>query len=162
MANYAQTVNVLGCIKTSKTAAAWSHGPGVELYRANFGVVRSPPRPAPARRGRRLDCRPQGPDHRDRQPHHEALELPLDLRGHAARQRRRWQIAGNNAMAFNEPGKKPGVAIERSPVENLHGTLSVAPLQRHALPARRAVEGVEKDFTTKAHATRRFLIRWRG
>ncbi|HAK93705.1 MAG TPA: alpha-L-arabinofuranosidase [Planctomycetes bacterium] len=40
MANYAQTVNVIGCIKTTKTAAAFdTTGLVLALYRARFGVV---------------------------------------------------------------------------------------------------------------------------
>ena len=40
MANYAQTVNVIGCIKTSKTAAAFdTTGLVLKLYREHFGVL---------------------------------------------------------------------------------------------------------------------------
>jgi len=40
MANYAQTVNVIGCIKTTKTAAAFdTTGLVLALYRARFGVL---------------------------------------------------------------------------------------------------------------------------
>ncbi len=40
MANYAQTVNVIGCIKTSKTAAQMeTTGLALELYRKQFGNV---------------------------------------------------------------------------------------------------------------------------
>ncbi|MGD8500675.1 MAG: alpha-L-arabinofuranosidase C-terminal domain-containing protein, partial [Phycisphaerales bacterium] len=40
LANYAQTVNVIGCIKTSKTAAAFeTTGLALKLYRNHFGTV---------------------------------------------------------------------------------------------------------------------------
>jgi alpha-N-arabinofuranosidase len=40
MASYAQTVNVIGCIKTSKTAAAFeTTGLVLKLYRNNFGTI---------------------------------------------------------------------------------------------------------------------------
>ena len=40
MANYAQTVNVIGCIKTSKTAAAFeTTGLVLKLYRHHFGTL---------------------------------------------------------------------------------------------------------------------------
>lgn len=40
MANYAQTVNVIGCIKTSKTAAAFeTTGLVLKLYREHFGEI---------------------------------------------------------------------------------------------------------------------------
>ncbi len=40
MANYAQTVNVIGCIKTNKTAACFdTTGLVLKLYREHFGVI---------------------------------------------------------------------------------------------------------------------------
>ena len=40
MANYAQTVNVIGCIKTSKTDAAFATtGLVLKLYRRHFGQI---------------------------------------------------------------------------------------------------------------------------
>ena len=40
MANYAQTVNVIGCIKTDKTDACFdATGPALKLYRNHYGVV---------------------------------------------------------------------------------------------------------------------------
>ena len=40
MANYAQTVNVIGCIKTSKTRAALeTTGLALKLYRRHFGTI---------------------------------------------------------------------------------------------------------------------------
>ena len=40
MANYAQTVNVIGCIKTTRTAAAFeTTGLVLKMYRNNFGTI---------------------------------------------------------------------------------------------------------------------------
>ena len=40
MANYAQTVNVIGCIKTTKTDASFATtGLVLKLYRAHFGTI---------------------------------------------------------------------------------------------------------------------------
>ena len=40
LANYAKTVNVIGCIKTSKTAAAFeTTGLALKLYRNHFGTL---------------------------------------------------------------------------------------------------------------------------
>ena len=71
MANYAQTVNVIGCIKTSKTAAAFeTTGLVLKLYRREFGTLPVAATAARAAgRGRRLDRRPQDFDHRDSQSH---------------------------------------------------------------------------------------------
>ena len=70
MANYAQTVNVLGCIKTSKTAAALdTTGLVLMLYRKHFGTLPvAAEADRAAGRGRRLDGRSQGADLRHRQP----------------------------------------------------------------------------------------------
>jgi hypothetical protein len=40
----------------------------------------------------------------------------------------RWQIAGRDPLACNDPGKPPRVAIEQSAVEGIADALSVAPL----------------------------------
>ena len=39
----------------------------------------------------------------------------------------RWQIAGNDPMAHNAPGKEPPVRIEQSPVGDVRDKLSVTP-----------------------------------
>ena len=57
MANYAQTVNVIGCIKTSKTAACFdTTGLVLKLYRKHFGVT-----PVAVEAPRRWTWRPPGP-----------------------------------------------------------------------------------------------------
>ena len=68
MANYAQTVNVIGAIKTTKTAAEMEPtGLVLALYRKRFGAtpVRGHRRPCPARRGRGVHRRRTRP-HRGR------------------------------------------------------------------------------------------------
>ncbi len=71
MANYAQTVNVIGAIKTTKTAAAFdTTGLVLKLYRAHFGqvpVTISGRARAAGRRGG-VARGPVRPHHRDRQP----------------------------------------------------------------------------------------------
>ncbi len=83
MANYAQTVNVIGCIKTSKTAAAFeTTGLVLKLYRAHFGVL-----PAATQCARPLDA--QAAWSTDRKtltlavvnPSPEAIEAPLAVKG---------------------------------------------------------------------------------
>ena len=130
MANYAQTVNVLGCIKTTKSAASFDPpGLALALYRAHFGVV-----PVAVHAVAPLDVAAAWTADRRAltigivNPTMKPMELPLDLQGATLRgSGQRWQIAGNNPLAYNEPGKKPGVTIEQSPVEKVSGTLSVAP-----------------------------------
>ena len=83
MANYAQTVNVIGCIKTSKTAAEFeTTGLVLKLYRAHFGTL-----PAATQCARPLDA--QAAWSTDRKtltiavvnPSPEAIEVPLAIRG---------------------------------------------------------------------------------
>ena len=83
MANYAQTVNVIGCIKTSKTAAEFeTTGLVLKLYRAHFGTL-----PVATRCASPLDA--QAAWSADRKtltlavvnPSPEATEVPLAIKG---------------------------------------------------------------------------------
>ena len=57
MANYAQTVNVIGAIKTNKTAAVFdTTGLVLKLYRKHFGTIPM----AASRSPEPLDDRPPG------------------------------------------------------------------------------------------------------
>jgi len=139
MANYAQTVNVIGCIKTTKTAAAFATtGLVLKLYRHHFGalplaVTAEAPLDAAAalaEDGKTLTVAIVNPTM-------EALELPLSVTGAAiVGTGTRWQIAGNDPMAYNEPGKAPKISIERSEVEGVAERLPVAPcsVTLYALP----------------------------
>ncbi|MFC1633933.1 alpha-L-arabinofuranosidase C-terminal domain-containing protein [Planctomycetota bacterium] len=132
MANYAQTVNVIGCIKASKTAAALeTTGLALKLYRNHFGNVpvevtgdASPLDVSVAWAGNRraLTVGVVNPTEQER-------ELKIDLRG--ARFRRSgklWRIAHSDPMAYNEPGEEPKVAIEEERITGVSDTLSLPPL----------------------------------
>ena len=130
MANYAQTVNVIGCIKTSKTAASFATtGLVLKLYRARFGTV-----PVAVETERPLDI--AAALTKDRKtltvaivnPTMSPLDIPATFKGVTLTGAgRRYQIAGNDPGAFNEPGKKPRVTIEEEAVSGITDTLSVAP-----------------------------------
>ena len=129
MANYAQTVNVIGCIKTSKTAAAFeTTGLALKLYRRHFGVL-----PVATQSGSLDAVAALSQDRKTLtvavvNPSLKALNLELAVKGTTlAGQATRWQIAGSNPMAFNDPGKPATVAIETATIENLGGKLAVAP-----------------------------------
>ncbi|MEW6074126.1 MAG: alpha-L-arabinofuranosidase C-terminal domain-containing protein [Planctomycetota bacterium] len=130
MANYAQTVNVIGCIKTTKTAAAFDP-PGLvlSLYRRQFGVLPvattcAPPLDAMAALtadGRVLTIGVVNPTR-------EAVELPLSLAGAAlAGPGTVWRIAGDDPQASNTPGEPPGVVVEEEPFAGPLDRLAVAP-----------------------------------
>ena len=127
MANYAQTVNVIGCIKTSKTHASLeTTGLVLQLYREHYGSVplsvttQSPLDVAAAltEDGRTLTIGVVNPTM-------QALDLPLELHGAVLQDKgRRWQIAGSDPLAYNEPGQPPRVSIQEAevagPVSQLH------------------------------------------
>ena len=130
MANYAQTVNVIGCIKTSKTAAAFeTTGLALKLYRERFGTI-----PAATESTPLLDA--QAAWSADKKtltvgivnPSMGAIEIPLDLKGaRLTGAGTRYQIAGPDPMAYNDPATPTKIVIEESPVKGVSGKLSVAP-----------------------------------
>jgi alpha-N-arabinofuranosidase len=132
LANYAQTVNVIGCIKTTKTDAAFeTTGLVLRLYRNHFGTVPV----TVAGDVQPLDVSAAWTDQRDAltvgivNPTEERHELALDLKGvQLSGSGRLWLIANSDPMAYNEPGKEPMVAIKEQPVTGISGKLNVAPL----------------------------------
>jgi len=116
MANYAQTVNVIGAIKTTKTAAAFdTTGLVLKLYRAHFGqipvAVGGAPEPLDVAAAWREDgtvltlsiVNPAG----------DTQSLALQITGAAfAATATLHRISGTDPMAFNEPGKPPAVTIQ--------------------------------------------------
>jgi len=129
MANYAQTVNVIGCIKTSKTAAALeSTALPLMLYREHFGTL-----PVRVTADSPLDVMAAlTPDKKKLtvaivNPTMKALDLPLEIQGvKITGSGKKWQIAGDDPMAYNEPGEEPKVKIQESPLSGISGKLPVA------------------------------------
>jgi alpha-L-arabinofuranosidase len=132
MANYAQTVNVIGAIKTTKTAAAFdTTGLVLALYRAHFGLLPVTVAGAPDP----LDVAAAWREDRSAltlaivNPTAEPQALALQVRGAAfapAATLRR--IAGTDPQAFNEPGKPPAVKIEESTNVPVGDRLTVPPM----------------------------------
>jgi len=132
MANYAQTVNVIGAIKTTKTAAAFdTTGLVLKLYRAHFGqapvALTGAPEP--------LDVAAAWRDDRSAltlaivNPTVDAQVLALQLKGGpfaAAATLRR--IAGTDPKAYNEPGKPAAVKIEETTKVALGDRLTLPPV----------------------------------
>ena len=134
MANYAQTVNVIGAIKTTKTAAAFdTTGLVLKLYRAEFGTipvaVSGAPEPldvAAAWRegGRTLTLSIVNPTH-------GAQSIALNVTGASfAPDARLWRMTGADEKAYNEPGKPPPVAFRETVGERVpaSGPLTVPPM----------------------------------
>ncbi len=132
LANYAQTVNVIGCIKTSKTDAAFATTAlPLKLYRQHFGTIPvevtgdiSP-----------LDVSAAWTSDKKAltigivNPAERKFELALDLQGvKLAGTGKLWLIAHSDPMAYNEPGKEPQVVIEEKSLSDIPDTLNVPPL----------------------------------
>ena len=130
MANYAQTVNVIGCIKTSKTQAAFATtGLVLKLYRRRFGVV-----PVAVTADEPLDVAAAlGEDRKTLtvavvNPTMRNLNVSLDVSGATLTGTgQRWQIAGNDPTAYNEPGKPAAVVVKEDSVSDVADSLPVAP-----------------------------------
>jgi alpha-N-arabinofuranosidase len=130
MANYAQTVNVIGAIKTSKTHAAFeTTGLVLKLYREHFGTI-----PAETKATGAVNA--QAAWSADRKtltisvvnPTMEALKIPLALKGaKLSGKGTRWQIAGPDPMACNDPDTGSKVVIEEAPLKDVSDTLTVSP-----------------------------------
>jgi alpha-N-arabinofuranosidase len=132
MANYAQTVNVIGAVKTTPTAAEMeTTGLVLQLYRARFGLtpveVAGEHRPldvaaALSGDGRALTLSVVNPTD-------EARRLRLKLAGGAlAGTGQKWVITGKDRWAHNRPGAPRGVDITTEPVEGALEAAAVGPL----------------------------------
>jgi len=146
MANYAQTVNVIGAIKTTKTAAAFeTTGLVLNLYRNHFGqfpVTVTGDTDA-------LDVVAALTADRKAltvgivNPTQHECEVTLDLKGAQpaggrfvqvrafalAGTGRLWLIASfeNDPMAYNEPGKDPNVQITEKTIDRVLSELEAPP-----------------------------------
>ena len=130
MANYAQTVNVLGAIKTTKTdAQIETTGLALKLYRRHFGslpLATRVPGPVDAMAAMSTDGKTLTVGIIN--PTMTKLDVPLELKGaKLVGQGRKFEIAGSDPRAYNEPGKPPRVSIVESALGDHPDTLSLAP-----------------------------------
>lgn len=130
MAHYAQTVNVIGCIKTTKTDAFFATTAlPLMLYRHHFGAL-----PVTVEAPDSLDVMAALTGDRKAltigivNPGREAVTVPVDIGGVTlAGTGRRWEIAGDDPMRFNEPGRHDAVKIEEKAIREAGNQLSVRP-----------------------------------
>jgi len=142
MAAFAQTVNVIGAIKTSPTHACFSAiGLPLVLYRRHFGTV---PAEVAGSMGP-LDVAAAWTAEGDAvtvavvNPLPESAPLDVAVTGAAlAREGRRWTIGGADPMAYNEPGRPPQVEIVETASGPLADGLEVPPFSvcLYRFPAR--------------------------
>jgi len=122
MANYAQTVNVIGAIKTNKTDAQMeTTGLALKLYRNHFGEIpveiSGVPKPLDAvaalsKDKRYLTVAVVNPTEDIVILDLNVKDIKLDGTG------KQWQIKGSDKMAFNEPGKEMNVRIVENNITN--------------------------------------------
>jgi DUF1680 family protein/alpha-L-arabinofuranosidase len=132
LANYAQTVNVIGCIKTTKTEAAFeTTGLALKLYRNHFGTI------PVAITGETYPLDVAAAWTSDRKaltiaivnPTEQEHELPFDLEGtRLTGTGQMWLIANDDPMAYNEPGKEPRVRIVEKAINGVSNKLKVPAL----------------------------------
>ncbi len=132
LASYAQTVNVIGAIKTSKTAAVLdSTGEALVMYRRHFGTIPVEVAGAPEP----LDVAATWTADRKAltisiiNPTFETHRLSFKVEGtQLASQGKAWILAGPDDMAYNDPGKDPLVRFSEKAVSGIRDTLEVAPV----------------------------------
>jgi len=120
MANYAQTVNVIGCIKTTPTAAGFATtGLPLKLYRRHFGTI---PIAISDVTGN-LDIAAAWTT--DKQAITVAIVNPtegpeqvvVDFGETVLKEKgKKWTIRHSDPEIYNEPGKKPDVSIQEEDI----------------------------------------------
>ena len=132
MANYAQTVNVIGAIKTSKTEAVFdTTGLVLMLYRRHFGTVPvevgGAPEPLDV-----MACLKEGGDVLTISvvnPMDKAMTLKLEFPGiKTAKKADLYVLTGDGPQACNVPGKPAGVAIREDKAVKFGQKIVVPPL----------------------------------
>jgi alpha-N-arabinofuranosidase len=132
MANYAQTVNVIGAVKTSKTAAVLdTTGQVLTLYRNHYGTIPVKVGGAPAP----LDVAAAWKDGKKIltlavvNPTKAEQRLPLTMKGvRLPAKAKLYLITGADEMAKNVPGKDPEVKIVEKNGAPFGSTLVVPPM----------------------------------
>ena len=132
MANYAQTVNVIGCIKTTKTEADFdSTGLPLMLYRREFGTIpvsvdhaASPLDIAAALTADKKELTIGVVN-----PTEQAVSLDVTVSSMApAGQARTWVITADDPMAYNQPGEPRRVDVHQAGLTDLSNPVTVKPL----------------------------------
>jgi alpha-N-arabinofuranosidase len=142
MANYAQTVNVIGAIKTTATAAEMeTTGLALALYRHRFGTLPVKVAGAPAP----LDVAAAWTGDRSAltvavvNPTAEVRRVTVDLSAAEIRGvARRFVLTGADRWSHNAPGRARGVTVAETSLSGGGGTLEAPPLSvvLHVLPVR--------------------------
>ncbi|MBN1806233.1 MAG: hypothetical protein JW837_13375 [Sedimentisphaerales bacterium] len=131
MANYAQTVNVIGCIKTTKTHAEFAAtGLPLMLYRKEFGSIPVQVKHDTAS----LDISAALTEDKKTltigivNPTNNSVDLCLNLTGTRVSSDAQTRIiTGDNPRVYNEPGKPRRITIDQTTTD-LSGRFTIKPL----------------------------------
>ena len=129
LAFYAQTVNVIGCIKTTKTEAGFAAtGLPLMLYRNHYGTI-----PVElANNNDALDIAAAWTEDKKAltigvvNTTAQEQKVTMDLKGaNLTGAGTVWVIANSDPMSYNEPGKDPKIAIKENKVSGVSNQLTV-------------------------------------
>ena len=129
MANYAQTVNVIGCIKTTGIASAFeTTGLVLKMYREQFGTI-----PVEVSgTAEPLDIAAAINEDKTKitisvvNPTDKIFQLPFKLNGiDAGSSAEVWFIRSDDEMAYNEPGKEQKIKIESLAINKVGKSLKI-------------------------------------
>lgn len=130
MANYAQTVNVIGAIKTSTTESVLaSTGQVLKMYRHHFGTI-----PVSLSGDTRpLDIAAALTVGRDTltlsviNPTYDRINVPVNIEGASASgEMEIWSVDAPDDMSYNEPGREMSVKIVKRTGE-IKGSVTIEP-----------------------------------
>ena len=121
---------MIGAIKTSRRNAAFeTTGLVLKLYRHHFGET-----PAATKAGGMLDAQAAWSADRRKltlavvNPGLAPVEVPLTINGAGLKGTgTRWEIAGSDPQAFNDPDREPVVVIAQSAISGPLETFKLAP-----------------------------------
>jgi len=127
---YAQTVNVIGAVKVSRrNAALETTGLVLKLYRQQFGSL-----PVTTETAGPVDAQAAWSQDRKQltlgivNPTLETVAVSLDVQGaRLTGTGKRWQIAGTDPKAYNDPDEPARVRIEEQSVTGLLDSLALSP-----------------------------------
>jgi len=132
MANYAQTVNVIGCIKTNTTNSVFdATGQVLKLYRHKFGFipVEISGETRPLDIGAALTSGGDTLALSVVNPTWDAIEFPLSVSGrNVSAEIEIWRVTAPDDMSTNEPGREPVVKIVGPEAGKFSNKLTVGPV----------------------------------
>jgi alpha-N-arabinofuranosidase len=131
MANYAQTVNVIGCIKTNTTHSVFdATGQVLKLYRHKFGFipVEISGETRPLDVGATLTSEGDTLTFSVVNPSWETVEFPFEVTGGIQLSDAEvWRVAAPDILSTNEPGRELSVVIEGPETLKFNKRLKVSP-----------------------------------